>query len=305
MNHRMIIFGAEGTLGLALVELLKKQDVDLTAASRSLKDLPGGVKGLQVDYRNPAIMEMALKEKEILFLPLPLDQDFVQNSKNILRAAQLNGVRFLLLVSSVGASAQSPYLYERLWGEWEDEVAHSKMRYCFLRMNVTMQDWFEECREELETGFLCRPEGEGRVALVDARDVAELSAKILLNPMIFHRQTLEVTGSRAYSGAEMTSLIGFHAQRRISYVAVTEEVRKSSAFVASLSPLEQELVLSRHRAIKEGRLSGVSGHYEKIMGKEARRFEDFCAEVGPELTAEDPDRKIPPWTNRKNPSPFP
>lgn len=275
MDHRMIIFGADGTLEKKLIELLKKEDVDLTVASRSLKNLPSGVKALQVDYGNPAFLERALAEKEILFLHLPLDQNFALSSRNILRAAKLNGVRFLLLVSGVGASSHSPYLWERTWGEWEEEVSHSKMRYCFLRTNLTMQHWYEGVKNELRSGSVVRPSrGEGRVALVDERDVAELAAKILLNPMIFHRQTLEVTGSRAYTLEEMIALVGFHADRCIGL---------NSSGVTSPPSLERSGDLGLYGAIAEGRFAAVSGHYEKIMGRDPRRFEDFCAEVGPTL----------------------
>lgn len=283
MDHKIILLGAGSTLGRSLTELLKKEDVDLTVASRSLKKLPEGVKCLQVDYRNPQMMDMALKDREILFLKLSLDCEFQESSRNILRAAKLNGVRFILAITGVRANNHSEHLCQRMLGEWEEEVARSKLRYCFLRPNIMMQSWLEESREDLESGVLCRPDGEGRISLVDAQDVAELASKILLHPMIFHRQTLEVTGSKSYSISDMTSFLSFHAGKRMNYVPVTEEAFKKLPSFKKMHPMEEELLLSRHRALKAGEFSWISGHYEKIMGKEPRRFEDFCAERAPEL----------------------
>lgn len=283
MGHRMIVIGAGSTIGRPLVELLKKEDVDLTVASRSLKNLPEGVNGLQLDYGNSNMLELALKDKEVLFLKLPIGPDFLSQSLKVLKAARLSGVRFVLGVSVLGASAYSPYMYQRVFGEWEQLLAESKMRFCFLRPNILMQSFVNWYREDLEAGALYVPEGEGRVSYIDARDVAELAAKILLNPMIFHRQVLEVTGSRAFSNAETMSFLSFHASRRLNYVPVTEDVLARSPRVLKISRWEQELIMSRHHAVKTGQLSWVSAHFEKIMGREPRRFEDFCAEAGEKL----------------------
>lgn len=285
MGHRMILIGAGSTIGRPLVDVLKKEDIDLTAASRSLRRLPEGVKGLQLDYNNPQMMELALKDKEVLFLKLPISTDFHAQTLNILKAAKLNGVRFILGMSVLGASAHSPYMYQRVYGEWEELLAESKMRYCFIRPNILMQSLDNWYHDELEAGTVYLPEGEGRVSFIDARDVADLAAKILLHPMIFHRQVLEVTGQRAFSNAEAMSFLSFHASRRIEFVPVTESMALKAPNMRDLSIWEREFILSRHQAVKSGQLSWISGHYEKIMGRAPRRFEDFCAEIGEEFKA--------------------
>lgn len=284
MGHRMILIGAASTVGRPLVEVLKKEDVEVTAVSRSLKRLPESVKGLQADYGNPALMELALKEKEVLFLNLPITTNFLSQTSTILKAARLNGVRFVLGMSVLGASAHSPYMYQRVFGEWEELLAESKLRYCFLRPNIMMQSFLNWYREDLLGGTVYLPEGEGRVSFIDSRDVADLAAKILLNPMIFHRQVLEITGQRAFSNAETLSFLSFHAGRRINFVSITEEVAAQMVALKNLSSWEKDFILSRHRAVKSGQLSWVSSHFEKIMGRAPRRFEDFCAEVGAELS---------------------
>lgn len=293
MGHRMILLGAGSAIGRPLVELLKKQDVDFTVASRSLKHLPEGVKGLQLDYDNATMMELALKEKEILFLKLPIGAQFLERTLNTLKAARLNGVRFVLGVSVLGASPHSPYMYQRVYGEWEQLLAESKLRYCFLRPNILMQSFVEWYRNELEAGTVFLPEGEGRVSFIDARDVAEMAAKVLMHPMIYHRQVLEITGQRAFSNAETMSFLSFHAERRINYVPVTEDAALKSDHLRGVSDWEKEFILSRHQAVKSGQLSWISGHFEKIMGKPQRRFEDFCAELGEKLkTSPTPKERI-------------
>lgn len=293
MGHRMILLGAGSTVGLPLVEVLKNEDIELTVASRSLKRLPLGVKGLQLDYAHPEMMELALKDKEVLFLKLPITTDFHAQTLNIIRAAKLAGVRFVLGMSVLGASPHSPYMYQRVYGEWEELLAESKMRYCFIRPNILMQSLDNWYHDEFAAGTVYLPEGEGRVSFIDARDVAELSAKILMQPMIFHRQVLEVTGQRSFSKSEVVALLSFHASRRIEFVSITELAAAQSPKMRDLTSWEKEFVLSRHQAVRSGQLAWISGHYEKIMGRPPRAFEDFCAEIGEQLKWQPPLQNSP------------
>jgi uncharacterized protein YbjT (DUF2867 family) len=239
------------------------------------------------------MMELALKEKEVLFLKLPTGPDFLQQTQNTLKAARLSGVRFILAVSVLGASPHSPYMYQRVFGEWEEMIAETKLRYCFLRPNILMQSLMNWYRQDFEAGTIYLPDGEGRVSYIDARDVAELAAKILLHPMIFHRQVLEITGVRAFSNSELASFLSFHSGKRMDFVAVTEEAALKNPALKHLSKWEQEFILSRHQAVKSGQLSWVSAHFEKIMGRAPRRFEDFLAEVAEEFKSPPPSSSLP------------
>ncbi|KYG65431.1 NAD(P)-dependent oxidoreductase [Bdellovibrio bacteriovorus] len=279
MGLRVMITGPTGTLGQELVRKFKRAGLPFVAASRSLDRLPEGVRGLQLDYGNSLILEQAFRDVDVLFFLQPLASGMREEALRVIKAARKSGVEYILKISEIGASAESPYLYQRLHGEIDDLLKHSGIPYALLKPSSYMQNFIHGYGEALLQGTLFLPEGEGRTAYVDARDVADVALEILKKPWDYEQKSLDVTGARALSNSEAMALLSNQIRRRISYVPVTEEAVLKTWQRSGMDKFQMEVRLSLHRAVREGRTHQVSIIYQSIMGREPVSFEQFCHEM--------------------------
>ncbi|WP_413570515.1 SDR family oxidoreductase [Bdellovibrio sp. HCB117] len=279
MGLRVMITGTTGTLGQELVRKLKRAGLPFVAASRSLERLPEGVRGLQLDYGNSLILEQAFRDVDVLFFLQPLMPGMRDEALRVIKAARASGVEFILKVSEMGASKDSPYLYQRLHGEIDDMLVYSGIPYALLKPSSYMQNFIHGYGDALLQGTLFLPEGEGRTAYVDARDVADVALEILKRPWSYEKRHLDITGERALSNAEALVLISNQIHRRLSYVPITEEAAIKAWQRAGMNDFQMEVRLSLHRAIREGRMDHVSMNYQDITGRLPLSFEQFSREM--------------------------
>ncbi|UXR63710.1 SDR family oxidoreductase [Bdellovibrio bacteriovorus] len=279
MELRIMVTGATGTMGSELLKILTRQGIDAVAVSRSLERLPAGVRGMQLPFENRYLLEQALRNVDVLAFIQPLCEDMLKQAENVIAAARASGVQFVLKVSGLGASPVSPYLFQRIQGDADEMLQESGLRYCILRPNIYMQCFLKIHHEALMQGILYLPQGEGRTSFVDARDVAEVAAKILGDPWLYNKKTLELTGERALSNAEAVSLIAHYSQRRLAYVPVTDEAGLKLLKKNEENEWMVQALMSLHRATRSGAVAPVTSGLAQFLGREPRSFETFCADM--------------------------
>lgn len=278
MELRIMVTGATGTMGQEVVNRLRQAGADFIAVSRSLERLPQGVPGLSLNYDNLALLEQAFRGVDVLFFLQPLSCEMLLQAENIAKAARAAGVQFILRVSGLGASSRSTYLFQKVQGEVDEILEDCGVRVCILRPNIFMQSFISPFGDSLRQGVLYLPQGEGRTSFLDARDAAEVAQEILLDPWRYDRQSFDLTGERALSNAEALSLISHQVRRRVVYVPVTEEAALRNLEKSGADRWSTDLIMSMHKATREGQTALVSESVKEITGHGPRRFEDFCRE---------------------------
>ncbi|UOF02177.1 NmrA family NAD(P)-binding protein [Bdellovibrio reynosensis] len=279
MGLKIMVTGAGGTMGQEVVSALHRAGAQFTAVSRSLERLPSHVKGLQLDYDNPLLLQEALRGVDILFLSQPYESNMLAQAENIVKAARKAGVEFIVRLSGLGADERSSYLYQRIQGEVDALVESSGIPFTILKPNIFMQCFVKSFGDAIRQGVLFLPQGEGRTSYLDARDAADVAANILQNPWHHSHKTFTLTGERPISNAEAISLISHQVRRRLAYVPVTEEVAVKEMLKTLADPWVVDVAMSVHKAAKEGAIESVSETLVSSFGKAPRKFEDFCVEM--------------------------
>ncbi|XGC82322.1 SDR family oxidoreductase [Bdellovibrio bacteriovorus] len=279
MGLKIMVTGAGGTMGQEVVGALHRAGAQFIAVSRSLERLPSHVKGLQLDYNNPLLLQEALRGVDVLLLSQPFEPNMLAQAENIVKAARKAGVEFIVRVSGLGAHERSAYLYQRIQGEVDELVASSGIPFAILKPNIFMQCFVKSFGDAIRQGVLFLPQGEGRTSYVDARDAAEVAASILQNPWHHAQKTFTLTGERPISNAEAISLISHQVRRRLAYVPVTEETAIKKMLKSQPEPWVVDVMMSVHKAAKEGAIESVSETLSSTFGKAPRKFEDFCVEM--------------------------
>lgn len=139
-NKTVTLIGATGLIGSHILELLA-QDISIgnlrVLVRRPIAVAHPGAQVIVLDFADTNAFEKAIDGSDIIFCAVGTTQNKVKGDKaayrkvdhdipvNAARLGAASGCGQFLLVSSVGANAQSNNFYLQLKGEVEDAVQHS------------------------------------------------------------------------------------------------------------------------------------------------------------------------------------
>ena len=100
----------------------------------------------------------------------------------IIREAKKNGVQHIVKLFVFGADAEPGIRIGRLHRQEERIIEESEITYTFLRSSAFMQNFVNYYGYSIKAqNAIYLLAGEGKVSFIDARDVAAVSAKVLLS----------------------------------------------------------------------------------------------------------------------------
>jgi uncharacterized protein YbjT (DUF2867 family) len=121
------------------------------------------------------------------------------------KEAKKNDVTHIVKLSAMGADSQSGSTILRLHGEEENIIKESGIPYTFLRPPAFMQNFITQFGQTIKTqNAFYIPAGKAKMNFVDARDVAAITAKILINGnkdenKFYINKAYDITGQEALS----------------------------------------------------------------------------------------------------------
>jgi NAD(P)H dehydrogenase (quinone) len=189
-------------------------------------------------------------------------------------AAVAAGVRQVVYLSFVGASATSAFTLGRDHGATEEHLRASGLAWTFLRDN-----FYAEILPEFATdGVIRGPAGDGRVAAVSQRDVGAVVAHVLQSPRDHIDQTYDLTGPEALTLTDVATILTEITGTPHRFVDETlEEARASRAHYGAPDWLVDAWI-STYTAIRDGELEHVSGDIDRLLGRPATSFDEAVAE---------------------------
>ena len=214
-DARIVVTGATGTVGRAVVQGLVEHGVPARAAVRRPEQFTvDGCPAVAFDFTDPLTYSPAFQDARTLFLVRPPAIAAVWRSIfPALRAAQEAGVQHVVLLSLLGAE-QNPLVPHR-WIEWY--LQSLDMDWTFLRPSFFMQNLSTTHRDEIrDFGEIFVPAGDGRTSFIDARDVAAVAVRTLTESG--HANTAyALTGAEALTYGEVARILSDVLDRLIRY----------------------------------------------------------------------------------------
>jgi uncharacterized protein YbjT (DUF2867 family) len=126
-------------------------------------------------------------------------------------------------------------------------------------------------------GAVFMPLGEGRVAVVDPRDIAAVAVKALTEPG-HEGKAYDVTGPEALSMAEQVKIVGDAIGKPIRYVDIPEAAARGAMLRLGMPVPVADGLLELYARIKLGQAGAVSDTVERVTGRPARRFDAWVRE---------------------------
>lgn len=278
MKPRILVTGATGTIGNLVVSALKKHNADFIALVRSEEKARGlnekGVETVMGDFSDTDSLEQALQGIERVFLLSVTSPTAVELQGNLIKMAKKSGVSHIVKVSAMGASPDSPIGIARYHAAIEEELRSSGLGYTFLRPHSFMQNLIFDSETIRDQGAIYAQMGDGRISMVDARDIAAVALKALTENG-HEGKTYVLTGPEALSYAEIAAIFSKQLGKPIRYVPVTSVDARSSMLDAGMPGWLVEDLVAINTRYSAGMGADLSPDVADVTGRKPFTVEDF------------------------------
>ncbi len=278
MNNRILVTGATGNIGSALVKELSASGADFAVMTSRPGATIEGVETRHGDFNNVESLIAAFKSIETLFLLFPLVENKVELAKNAATAARAAGVKHIVRSSGAGADSTSAFALPKLQGDIDDVLAATGIPTTFLLPAGFMQNYVTYQSQAIKEGTIYMADGGQAQSLIDARDIAEVAARVLMSPGGHAGKAYTLTGGEAFTGEQAAATIGTALGRSLKHVSVLTETAIATMNQWGMQAFIVNLMDSLNKIVSAGYASGVSPDVENILGRKPRTFAAFVNE---------------------------
>ncbi|HLU28843.1 MAG TPA: SDR family oxidoreductase [Glycomyces sp.] len=269
----ILVTGATGTVGSALIPALQARGVTVRAMTRDPDRPVAGVENVIADLRDPESLTTALKGVDAAFLNSPSEEEAAALQIRFARLAHDNGVRRLVVLSQYAANVEAPVRFLRWHAEVEAYVRGLGIEHTVLRPNLYLQALLAFA-PAMAQGWFGAPIGDAAVSAVDTRDIADAAAAVLTGEGHAGR-TYTLTGPRAVTHAQIAEALSAATGRSIAFQDTPAE-----QFAASLSsfvpPWQLEGLVEDYAHYARGEAAEVHNDVADLTGRPARDLADFA-----------------------------
>lgn len=276
----ILVTGGTGTTGSRVAAGLAVAGAQVRIASRK----PLADKQIRFEWHDPETHGPALAGVDGIYVVPPIGvRDPAPIVEPFLAQAVRAGVRRVVLLGSSAITDETPGL-----GKLYGLVRGAVPEWAVLRPSWFMQNFVgghPVAAGIRATGAIVTATGDGRVAFVDAADIAAVAVRALLDPLP-HNTDHVITGPEALSYAQAAAIIAEETGRLVRHesVGVTEfaalvhESGVPADFAAFLAGLDDE--------IRRGAEDRVTSVVPDVTGRAAGSFRAFIARNWMELAVD-------------------
>lgn len=283
----ILVTGATGTIGSLVVQGLAAAGADVKALVRAKgkKSFPAGVTELVGDLTDVPSLRAAFSSVRTLFLLNAVTADEVTQALVALNLAREAGIERIVYLSVIHAERYTnvphftgKHTVERMIDSMDVPATILRPAY-FMQNDLTVQQVIRS------HGVYPMPIGSTGVAMVDARDIADIAVAELLRrdkaagPL--PRLTLDLTGPDVLTGQSAAAAWSVALGRKIGYGG--DDVVAFEGQMAQFSPswfaYDMRLMMSGIQTIGMHGSEGTVARLEDILGRPLRKYADFVKEA--------------------------
>ncbi|HEX7352645.1 SDR family oxidoreductase [Brachybacterium sp.] len=265
---RIAVTGATGRIGGQVARLLAPvREIELRMVGRSLHRAPQleGVEAVRAEFSDAvACREAFAGADSLLLVSAGESADRLDQHRIAIDAAARAGVGHVVYTSFLGAAEDAEFTLARDHCRTEQMLRDSGLSWTMLRDSFYADVLLDFAGEDR---VIRGPGGTGRCAFVARRDVAEVAARILRDPVPWAGRTLDLTGPVAVSLAEAALLMTRSLGEEYEFVDETLAEARASRASYGAPDWQLDAWISTYTAIASGRLDVVSDDVENVLGR--------------------------------------
>jgi uncharacterized protein YbjT (DUF2867 family) len=277
----VLVTGATGTVGSAVVRELQERGVAVTAfvrdPAKAAAMLGDGVKLAVGDFADHDSIRRSLDGVDGVFLACGNVPGQVDYETSAIDAAAQAGVQRIVKLSASGAEAGSPLAFWDWHGRIERHLARSGVAAVVLRPANYMTNLLASAEAIAHTGQLFAPAGGARVAMIDPRDVGAVAAVTLAEDG-HDGQSHVLTGPVALSYDEIAGALSNATGRAVEFIDVPDEAARAGMLEAGLPELVADFLVGLFGALRAGAHAVPTDTVRAVIGSEPRSLAEFAGD---------------------------
>lgn len=283
----ILVTGATGTVGSLIAQGLAEAGAEVKALVRQpgKRAFPAGVTEVVADLTDVPSMRAALSSVRTLFLLNAVTPDEVTQALIALNLAREAGIERIVYLSVIHADKYSNVPHFTGKHTVERMIERLDIPATILRPAYFMQNEAMVQQTIQDYGVYPMPIGAAGIAMIDARDIADIAVAELLRrdraPAALERITLELVGPQALTGASVAKVWSSALGREIAYAG--DDVAAFEAQLAAHGPswlaYDMRLMMA---GIQQFGMRAADGTVEKlraILGRPLRTYDAFVRET--------------------------
>lgn len=276
----ILVTGATGNVGYPLLANLEDAAVPAAAVVRTdaaAVDLPPRVQHVVGSLDDPPPPEVLQQFDQVFLL-----------SPDIESQAELE----IAFIDALVAAGHRPRIVKMAYDGFQDpdcavrfmhnhrlvatHLDRTGLPVVYLAPTMFMEELVGSTDAIRDEGLLSVPAGAARVAIIAARDVADVAAAVLAGKAeIDDGEVVVLTGPEALSFADVADRISRVFARVVEYAPVTPEVARSALRADGLSAWQVDGRLELYEWVSKDAMDGVSEAVRRTTGREPRPLEDW------------------------------
>jgi uncharacterized protein YbjT (DUF2867 family) len=274
----MILVTTAGKVGSEAARLLAEREVPVRVLVRDADKAKAlADAGAEIAIGDLAVPEsideaMAGVTSVVLVSPAVPAQEL-----NVVASAARAGAAHVVKATSK-ASAGSPIARRRWQAEIEAGLAASAVPHTLLRSNAYMHNVLALAPAIAKTSGFGSSAGNGRIGMVDARDVAAVAASIAASPAPHAGKTYRLTGPELISYYDVAAVLSRLLGRTITYRQLTFDQDKDAMIRAGVPEQIAEMNAQAASLTADGDAAWVTDDVTSLLNRSARSFGDFAAD---------------------------
>ena len=246
------------------------------SSARSLQDR--GVEAVVGDFLEPETLGPALEGVSTVLLITPIHPEQVTQASNVINAAKDSGNDPRIVRLSVHqASHEAPTRNSRQHAQVEDELISSGLPYTLLRPQSFMQNTLATGRTVAAEGRIYQPFKDGKLGMIDARDIGEVAAKVLTEEG-HEGEVYTLTGPAAISFYDIAETLSEILGKEVSYINIPPEKAKEAILNMGLSEWRADVLIEYAKAHSEGYSNFTTEDVEQLTGHPATSYKKFATD---------------------------
>jgi len=280
----ILLTGAAGKTGRAILQALKSKDAHIRAFVRSAEQASAmkesGVKDVVVgDLRDAFQVAEAVQGVEKVYHICPnVSPDEVAIGENLLAAAKSAQVKHFVYHSVLHPQTQAmPHHWKKY--QVEEKIFESGLPFTILQPAVYMQNILAHWDSIINQGFYSTPYPvETRISLIDLDDVAQAAAVVLTGPG-HENAAYELVGTLALTQTEVAEALSEALSLPVSAQEISIEVWEEGARKTGLGDDQVETLIKMFRYYARHGLVGNPNVLAWLLGRPPTSLPAFIAKV--------------------------
>ena len=286
MARTILVTGATGRLGalvaagltgdddVAVRVLVRPARIDAGAFADQAVDVVAG------DYDDPETLRAAVAGADGVFLVSPVHPDMRRRESALVDAVRdVSPAAKLVKISGLGTRLDSFVDSGRWHAEIEAHIRSTGVLATCLRPNFFMQNLAFQARTMAESGEIRSAVEDARIAMVDARDIADVAIAVLTRNTVIDGRSVGLTSERSYDYVELARIFGEAFGRTIEYRRTTDDDVRAMLEKGGQPAWHRRIILSFNAAFRQGWGAEVSSAVSDVLGRAPRSVEAFAREL--------------------------